>query len=108
MLIVLSGLSRLGISIERIILDCLMNNLGGKLYGIKITGQLLYEVLEFAKAEKPSLARLSPTLQESKANLDVTHQMISLQENRLDASLFHLFFFYRDAISLKMMFLQPS
>lgn len=40
------------ISIERIILDCLIHNSRCKLYGIKITGQMLYEVLEFAKGWK--------------------------------------------------------
>jgi len=43
------GLSELGISIERIILVVSCTIQRGKLYGTKIKGQMLYEVLEFAR-----------------------------------------------------------
>ena len=57
-----------GMIIDRIEFGCFMHNQGGRLYGTKITCQILLLVLIAPKGLKPSLANPNRTFRDSKAN----------------------------------------
>jgi len=58
-----------GISNESIKLGCFIHIHGGRLYGIKITGQVLWEIVIVLKGLKPSEAKPSRTLRASQEKL---------------------------------------
>ena len=57
-----------GISSDNIKNVCFIHIKGGKLYGIRTTGHMLYEIDIFPKGLNPSLAKPSLTFQGSCAN----------------------------------------
>ena len=62
------GAVGLGISSDNMKNVCVIHIQGGKLYGIRTTGHMLYEIDIFPKGLNPSLAKPSLTFRGSSAN----------------------------------------